>query len=163
MTGQDPLLAGPVSVFVDEDYLGVTSIAKTVAPGEELHLDLGVLDHIKVTRTTEESEETRGLLSRVIEYRTETRLRFENYGNSAETFEVLEHIPVTDDELISIKIDRGLSQPGPEEANSAAGLLRWPVTVEAGKSLEILLVWTMQIPKDKILRLRPAPERLGDQ
>lgn len=163
VTGQDPLLAGPVSVFVDEDYLGVTSIAKTVAPGEELHLDLGVLDHIKVTRTTEESEETRGLLSRVIEYRTETRLRFENYGNSAETFEVLEHIPVTDDELISIKIDRGLSQPGPEEANSAAGLLRWPVTVEAGKSLEILLVWTMQIPKDKILRLRPAPERLGDQ
>ena len=119
--GQDPLLAGPVSIFVGEDYLGVTSISKTVAPGEDLNLDLGVLDQIEVSRVTKESEETRGLLSRVIEYRTETRLRFENFGSSAESFEVLERIPVTDDELISINVDRGLTEPSPEKATSADG------------------------------------------
>ena len=163
LNGEEPLLAGEVSVFAGRDYLGMTRIENTVAPGEEWALDLGTMDQIVVSRNTVESEETRGLLSRLTEYRTETRLKLENYSDSAETIEILERIPVSDEESVSIEIDKSKTEPAPENQKPVDGILRWSVTVEPGKSRELRLIWTMQIPKDKILLRRQAPERLGGE
>ncbi|OUU22286.1 MAG: hypothetical protein CBC13_07890 [Planctomycetia bacterium TMED53] len=163
LEGDDPLLAGPVAVFSDGDYLGLALIDRTVAPGEDLTIDLGILDQVVVTRTTEDSEEARGLLSRSLQYRTDTRLRFENFGTTAESFEVLERIPISADESVSIRVDRGLTDPDPEELDPADGILRWRISVDPGQSKELRLVWTMQIPKDKILQRREAPERKGEK
>lgn len=163
LNGEEPLLEGEVSVFAGRDYLGMTRIENTVAPGEEWALDLGTMDQIVVSRNTVESEETRGLLSRLTEYRTETRLKLENYGDSVETIEILERIPVSDDESVSIEIDKSKTEPAPENLKPVDGILRWSVTVEPGKSRELRLIWTMQIPKDKILLRREAPERLGGE
>lgn len=163
LNGEDPLLAGEVSVFAGRGYLGMTRIENTVAPGEEWALDLGTMDQIVVSRNTVESEETRGLLSRLTEYRTETRLKLENYGDSAETIEILERIPVSDDESVSIEIDKSKTEPAPENQKPVDGILRWSVTVEPGKSRELRLIWTIQTPKDKILLRREAPERLGGE
>lgn len=48
-TGGQALLAGPVSTFVEEAFVGTTSIAQT-APGEEIELALGVDDRVTVER-----------------------------------------------------------------------------------------------------------------
>lgn len=161
--GQEPLLAGPVSVFVADDYLGMSRIETTVAPGEEWSIDLGTLDQLVVNRTTEESEETRGLLSRVIEYQTETILKLENYGSSSETIVILERIPVSDDELVTIEMDPDKTDPKPLDLKPSDGIMRWDVSVEPGQSKTVRFVWTMQIPKDKILLRREAPERMGGE
>lgn len=163
LPGEDPLLAGPVSVFAGADYLGLTQIDRTVAPGEDLTIDLGILDQMGVQRFSEESEETRGILSRVIEYRTETVLKIENFGSEAESIEVMERIPVTDDEQVTIAIDEGRTEPKPLDMKPADGILRWDLTVQPGETFEVRLVWTMQIPKDKRLRRWDAPDRLGEE
>lgn len=163
LNGEEPLLAGEVSVFAGQNYLGMARIENTVAPGEEWALDLGTMDQIVVSRNTVESEETRGLLSRLTEYRTETRLKLENYGDSVETIEILERIPVSDDESVTIEIDKAKTEPAPQNLKPVDGILRWSVTVEPGKSRELRLNWTMQIPKDKVLMRREAPGRLGGE
>jgi uncharacterized protein (TIGR02231 family) len=48
-SGDQPLLAGPVSTFLEDAYVGTTVIAQA-APGTEIELALGVDDRVKVER-----------------------------------------------------------------------------------------------------------------
>ncbi|MBL6914248.1 MAG: mucoidy inhibitor MuiA family protein [Planctomycetes bacterium] len=163
LSGDAPLLAGDVSVFVGGNYLGKTRMKKTVAPGEELVLELGTFDTIALKRSVQETEETRGLLSKVIQYRTDLKINLENFGSNAELVQIVERIPFTDDERVSIQMNKNATNPLPVNTDPIDGILRWNVEVPPGEKIEVRLLWTLETPEGTGLVKRDAPERKGEE
>lgn len=160
LEGLDPLLQGTVAVFLGEDYLGQT-IIDTTAPGEELTLDLGVDDQVRVKRVQRDSEDQVGIFSKSVHYRTDLALTIDNFQNKPITLFIKDRIPFTESDLLKVKIDRATTTHMPEGFDSDDGLLSWTLEVASGETTNLELGWWIEAPPDVQLTRREAPERLG--
>lgn len=130
------LLPGPAAVFTGGDFVGTTAL-ETWAPGEEIELALGVDDRIRVDRELVGRRASKAALlggtrRREAEYRT----RVANHTPAQARITVLDQLPVSKDESITVKDLR--IQPAPAERTDL-GVLTWRLTLAPGESTEILL------------------------
>ncbi|WP_225891083.1 DUF4139 domain-containing protein [Streptomyces dioscori] len=106
------LLAGPVEVTVDDDFL-LTTALPTLAPGGTRRVGLGPAEAIRVTRRTELRESSSGLrnTTTVLDHRVHVELV--NRLARPVAVEVRERVPVTSDP--DIRIDERADWTTPEE------------------------------------------------
>ncbi len=104
------VLAGPVEVTVDDDFL-LTAALPTLAPGGVRRLGIGVAESVEVTRRTELRESTAGMLnnSTVLDHRVHVELA--NRLGRPVTVEVRERVPVSSDADIRIEERPGWQAP----------------------------------------------------
>ena len=93
-TGGHALLAGPLSAFVDGDFVGSTHI-DTTAPGAELELYLGVDDRVAVERELMERTPHRALLGGKISAVERWRIEVHNGRPAPVRLVVRERVPVS--------------------------------------------------------------------
>ena len=131
-TSGHALPAGPLSAFVDGDFVGSTRI-DTTAPGAELELYLGVDDRVAVERELLERSPHRALLGGKISAVERWRIEVHNGRPAPVRIVVRERVPVSrhpDVQVVDVDV-----KPEPAERDEL-GRLEWAATVEPNGTWE---------------------------
>ncbi|WP_149823206.1 DUF4139 domain-containing protein [Streptomyces tailanensis] len=146
------LLAGPVEVTVDDDFL-LTAALPTLAPGGVRRVGLGPAEGIRVTRRTNLHESTSGLRGNttVLDHRVHVELA--NRLARPVTVEVRERVPVTSEP--DVRIEERADWAAPEEGTGpdrhAPGTRVWRLDLPAGATAALDGGYEIRIPTGKAL------------
>ncbi|MFC9756235.1 DUF4139 domain-containing protein [Streptomyces sp. NPDC056921] len=146
------LLAGPVEITVDDDYL-LTAALPTLAPGGVRRVGLGPAEGIRVTRRTNLHESTAGLRNNttVLDHRVHVELS--NGLARPVTVEVHERVPVSSEP--DIRIEERADWTAPEEGagpdRPAPGTRVWRLDLPAGATAALDGGYEIRIPTGKAL------------
>ncbi|WP_411104731.1 DUF4139 domain-containing protein [Streptomyces sp. cmx-4-9] len=150
-TGQ-ALLAGPVEVVVDDEFLRTAALA-TLAPGGVRRMGLGPAEGIRVVRRTHLNESTSGLRNHttVLDHRVQVELA--NRLARSVTVEVRERVPVTSDPDIRIeeRADWTAPEPGAGGEQHPAGTRVWRLDLPPGAKAALDGGYEIRIPTGKAL------------
>lgn len=139
-------LAGKVSVFVDGDFIGTSSI-KPTAPNEEIDLDLGIDEGIKVEREelVRKEDETR-IFGKKKERVFKDKITLENHKSQPIELLLIDQIPVARHEDIEVSnID---FSEKPTERDADKGIVKWKLPLAPGAKKEIIIEFTVTHPLD---------------
>jgi len=145
-------LAGPVSLFEGDTYLGPTSF-DLVARGQEAELYLGVDDRIRVEAEPTQRDVEKTLLGDKRRLKFGMRYTIENLRDIPVAIQVRDHIPHPAHELISVKIDSADPRPAKQDE---LGLLTWDLELPAGAKRVVQLVFTVEHPRGMSITGLPA-------
>ncbi|MFE4690158.1 DUF4139 domain-containing protein [Streptomyces sp. NPDC056749] len=141
------LLAGPVEVTVDDDFL-LTAALPTLAPGGVRRVGLGPVEGIQVVRRTNLHESASGLRNSttVLDHRVHVELA--NRLAGPVTVEVRERVPVTSEPDVRIEERADWTEPedGSVQDHPAAGTRIWRVDLPAGGTTELDGGYEIRIP-----------------
>ena len=124
-----PLLAGPVSLYVRDEYIGQNRLEYTPGGGE-VELVLGVEERIKVKRELVRREVDKRLLrdQRQVVYGYEITL--ENLTSTAARVTVEDQYPVSRHDQIKVRLDRATPEPAEQ---TELHILKWELNLGAGE------------------------------
>ncbi|MER6996160.1 DUF4139 domain-containing protein [Streptomyces sp. NPDC000410] len=146
------LLAGPVEVTVDDDFL-LTAALPTLAPGGVRRVGLGPAESVRVTRRTNLHESTSGLRGNttVLDHRVHVELA--NRLARPVTVEVRERVPVTSEPDVRIeeRADWTAPEDGAGSEHHAPGTRVWRVDLPAGGTAALDGGYEIRIPAGKAL------------
>ncbi|MFJ8851836.1 DUF4139 domain-containing protein [Streptomyces sp. NPDC102437] len=146
------LLAGPVEITVDDDYL-LTAALPTLAPGGVRRVGLGPAEGIRVTRRTNVHESTAGLRNNttVLDHRVHVELS--NGLARPVTVEVHERVPVSSEP--DVRIEERADWTAPEEDTGpdrhSPGTRVWWLDLPAGATAALDGGYEIRIPTGKAL------------
>ncbi|MFG2486187.1 DUF4139 domain-containing protein [Streptomyces virginiae] len=144
------LLAGPVEVTVDEDFL-LTAALPTLAPGGVRRVGLGPAEGVRVTRRTNLRESTSGLRNNTTVLDHQVHVELANRLAGPVTVEVHERVPVSSDPDVRIEERADWTRPedgaGPE--HHAPGTRVWRVDLPAGGTTALDGGYEIRIPAGK--------------
>ncbi|MFD5840983.1 DUF4139 domain-containing protein [Streptomyces chartreusis] len=144
------LLAGPVDVTSDDDFL-TTAALPTLAPGGVRRMGLGPAEGIRVTRRTNLRESTSGLRNNTTVLAHQIHVELSNRLAQAVTVEVHEQVPVTSEP--DVRIDERADWTTPEQDGGpdrhAPGTRVWRVDLPAGSSASLDGSYDIRIPAAK--------------
>jgi len=140
-----PLLFGESEVFVDGDYVGKVNL-KSIAPGEEVDLSLGIDEGIKVKQElVKKFERTKGLLSKREEIEYQFKITLESYKSKPIGMQIKDQVPRSLNEAIAVEDVQIL--PEPKEWNKDSGELKWEMNLEPKKKTEITMQFVVSYPR----------------
>jgi uncharacterized protein (TIGR02231 family) len=136
------LLPGRARVFHEGQFVGETTM-ETVAAGAELELQLGVDDQVKVERELRRRTTSKAVLggSRTVDIAYE--ITIENHRGSQARVSVHDHIPVSADGDIKVRLREASPDPG---ERTDLGELIWDLVLDGGKSGTIKYRFTVEHP-----------------
>ena len=136
------LLPGPARVFHGTQFTGETTL-ETVAAGEEIELQLGVDDQVRVERQLRRRSTGKAVIggTRTIDIGYE--ITVENHRRGPARVTVKDHIPVSADGDIKVRLRE--ASPSPSEQTDL-GELSWELRLDAGKSGEVRYRFTVEHP-----------------
>ena len=143
-----PILAGQVTLFRDDAYVGTGSVAFT-NPGEEIELGFGPDDQVRVTWTlVDRTRGQRGLLTRIAFEEIEYRATIENNHTRAIEITVVDRVPFSDDERVVVDVLPQTTDPTEEDIDGRRGVVSWTYEFEPGESRDITNAYTISWPAD---------------
>ncbi|WP_329343357.1 DUF4139 domain-containing protein [Streptomyces sp. NBC_00663] len=146
------LLAGPVEVRVDDDFV-VSAALPTLAPGGTRRMGLGLAESIRVTRRTSLKESTAGLRNNVTVLAHGVHVELANTLGEPVTVEVREQVPTAAE--ADIRIEEQADWTVPEDTASAdapdPGTRVWRVDLPAGGTAARHGGYEIRIPAAKAL------------
>ncbi len=148
LKSEAPILPGQVNLFRDGAFIG-QAYTQMLRQGDESTLSFGVDDNVKVTRNILKDEKSEaGLITKdnVIERHFVTEIK--NLHKKPVKIAVLETIPVSKDEKISVEILKTVTTSGYEtDVNNVKGATRWAAELKAGQTAPVKLGWKVSWPK----------------
>ncbi len=137
-----PLLPGSASLFVENEFIGRTNLAYTPTGGE-LELLLGVEERITVERELKKREVDKKMLRDVRRTRFGYEMALQNLLGTAVTVELHDHIPVSRNEQIKVRLES--PRPTPTE-QSDLNELEWHLTLPAGAKQTVAYEFVVEHP-----------------
>jgi len=145
-TSDYPLLAGPTAVFLGDNFVGKGSL-ETIAPGQEVKLDLGVDSGFKIERKlVKEQTGGEGVISRKTVVRHIYEIRLESYKKEAVSVEVKDHLPLSRDKDIVLRDVKLTPEPADRDERN---LLTWSVPVNPKENKTIRIEFALEFPPGK--------------
>jgi hypothetical protein len=146
------LLAGPVEVTVDDDFL-LTAALPTLAPGGVRRMGLGPAEGVQVTRRTHLDESTAGLRNNVTVLYHRVQVDLANRLARPVSVEVREQVPVTSDPDVRIdeRADWAVPDEGAGPDHHAPGTRVWRVDLPPGGTVVLHGGYEIRIPAAKAL------------
>ncbi len=141
----NPLLAGPASIFVADAFFGKTRLETTPARGK-LELDLGAETAIKCARRSHTTVRTAGLINKDDIHVVEVIIEVENYLREVAELEIQDQVPVSADSKIKVKLLK--TDPKDASLDDSTGILTFKVKVAPGGRLVVGLTYELEAPKD---------------
>lgn len=137
-----PLLNGQTNIFMDNRFVS-SGYLKTTMPNEKFSLDLGIDPSIAVAyKQVQKFTEQTGLTSSYTKTTYEYLLTIQNNKRVDEKIKVIDQIPVSQDEQITVK----LLLP-PVKTVDKEGKITEEWVLKAGEKKEQLLKYTVEYPK----------------
>ncbi|MCB1176304.1 MAG: DUF4139 domain-containing protein [Leptospiraceae bacterium] len=138
---KEPLLAGPLDIYVKEDYI-TTSKLNNTATGENLKFDLGPAKDIEIERKEDSFRETKGFFSKENSITKKITIKLKNRKKEKVSVLIVDRIPYTNDP--KSKIETKNLPKGSKLSDT--GILKYTVVLEAGKSKEIKYEYNILYP-----------------
>lgn len=151
-TSGGPLLAGGVSLFAGDEFIGKTRLDYTPAGGE-IELLLGAEERITVERELVRRDVDKKLLRDNRQLRYGYEIRLQNLLPDVADIVVQDQIPVSRHEQIKVKLDQ--VQPDPAE-KSDLNMLEWRLSVASQAEQTVRYQFVIEHPRD--LRVMGLPD-----
>ncbi len=142
-----PLLPGPASVFLGDEFVGRAQLP-LVPAGGEVKLAFGADDRIKVERqVVERRHETSGLFTKddVIRYRVRTTVK--NLWSKPVTVRLMDLVPVSREEEVKVAILDGTTAPTEPDDPMKPGVKAWVLSLEPQKEKVVELRYEVRFPR----------------
>jgi len=144
------LLAGQVNLFLEEDFIGKSSI-DNIGPGEDFDLFLGVDESVKVERKRISKKIDDILIAGIPSPNKKTiiknRLTVENYKQKKIKVKLFEAMPVSENERIKVKILDISQKPGKKDWKDRKGIWLWDLKLDPKEKIEIFYTFIIEHPK----------------
>jgi uncharacterized protein (TIGR02231 family) len=148
------LPAGEARVFVGADYVGPMQLADW-GVGKEVEVGLGVDRDVEVEREKIKDERsTEGVFSKDTVHDRAFRLTVRNHRSRAIDVRLLDQVPVSDDEDLTVKVteknlDFAALPARDAETNRARGVLEWRFGLKAKSDVDVRFAFEVRHPKDR--------------
>jgi uncharacterized protein (TIGR02231 family) len=145
LPGPGPLLAGPVTIGRESELVG-KSKTEFVGAGEPFELGFGVDDGVRVRRKITEKRKT-AAISGTQTVDREVAIYVSNLSNSGKSLAVIERVPVSEVEDVSIVVQ-------PQKAmklDSKDGFATFDVAIPAHATREFVLAYTIEAKSNVVL------------
>jgi len=148
------LFPGKANLYLDGDYVGNTGIGKTVTPDKKFTLHFGVDEGLRATKTlVKKYTEEKGLFGGDTRINYHYRIKLENNKKKEASFLVMDRVPVSQDEAITVGMDVLDPAPLSDEKEKKGtrykqGIRRWRLSVPAMSSRTIEIKFHVQHGKD---------------
>ncbi len=140
-----PLLGGPVSVFLDGNFVGTSAFSHRAAAGEDFDIYLGPDQRLQVKRTLLKGEvEGSGFFSKKVKITNQWQLEIANYSGKPRQVVVHDQYPVSADPNIEAELVGTSRQADRKDAN---GLLTWRCDVAAGRKERFDFSYSLTVPR----------------
>jgi uncharacterized protein (TIGR02231 family) len=143
-SSQALLLPGAASIFHQGEFVGGTRL-KTVAPGQEFEVFLGVDDRVKVDRRLVEGSVDKKLLVDVRRLSYAYEIEVTNLKQRRETVTLIDQLPLPRHE--SVKVRRLETRPDPVKETDM-GRLCWELSLEPGEKRSVRFGFSIEAPRD---------------
>jgi hypothetical protein len=143
--GSRPILTGPITIFVVNEFVGDATM-KTTGPGGTIELPLGADENIKLTRRVVPTSDREGFFSKsdVTTYRVQ--IEVVSHKKVPVKLVLREPLPKSNNEDIEIEIVE--AKPKPSRGPDDEGIVEWSLTVPPKKRQQIELVYKIERPAD---------------
>lgn len=143
-TGNNPFPAGPAQIFLENNLIG-DIIFPTLGQNEGTSICLGIDKDIKVIRRENKNRETKGLVGKDIITKVDVEIELINYKNKNIQIEVIDRIPKTTNNDITIyNINYN---PNPQK-KTLRKILLWSIILESGKKKTIKYSYSIKHPEN---------------
>ncbi|MCZ0813725.1 MAG: DUF4139 domain-containing protein [Pseudomonadota bacterium] len=145
------LPTGEARFYLDGRFTGQRAIG-LIPAGGEAELSFGPIDGLRLSRIVEQrSEGDRGVITRSNGQTERVRIEVENLTGESWPVRLLDRVPYSEQD--ALEIDWSAS-PAPDttDAEDKRGVLGWSFDLAAGQGREITLDYSLQWPRDKVLR-----------
>lgn len=150
--GDVPMLAGPVAVFHNSDYVGAAKLGN-VSARQTFALHLGNDPAIEIQRRKDEFRSRSGLITEQYDFKRSVHLKIHNRKQTPVTLDLLDRVPVSSDERVKIT-DLTFSTQPLASSSKSHGLYRFRLNLKAGEKKEIIIRYTLSHPVNVIPRYR---------
>ena len=142
-TSQLPMLPGPANVFQGDSFVGKSEL-ETVAPGQKLKLDLGVDPSFKVKRKLVKREGgSEGIISSSNTASFVYEVELESFHKRRETVEVVDRIPQSQDERLTVQDVKLAPKPDKRDERS---IITWNLDMRPKEKKTIRMEFTLAYP-----------------
>jgi uncharacterized protein (TIGR02231 family) len=136
------MLPGSAQVFHAGEFVGTTAI-ETIAPGEELEIQLGVDDRVRVERNLTRRSTSKAILGGVRTVDIGYEIEVENHRQSLARVKVHDHIPLSRDGDVKVKLREVVPKPAEQDD---LGELQWELLLQAGGKATIRFAFGVEHP-----------------
>lgn len=142
------LFGGPMRVFVDGAFAGVTYLPELL-PGAEALLPMGPDRQVEVLVVDQGGEKAReGFLSTRNTELTDYLFEIVNRHSQATEVEVIDYYPVPRDERIEVDIPRTTTRPDMDDLDDRPGVVAWRKELGPGERWRITHQYEVSYPRD---------------
>jgi uncharacterized protein (TIGR02231 family) len=141
------LMPGPAQVFHEDEYVGTTLIG-TVAPGEELELQLGVDDRVRVERELRRRTTSKALIGGTRNIDVVYEITVENHRSQIARVAVKDRVPLSRDAEVKVRVRETTPKPS---AQDDLGILTWELVMEPSEKANVRFSFTVEHPADVIV------------
>lgn len=148
---RENLLPAKVRIFLDEAYVGLSSI-DAKGSGEEFDLYLGIDEGVKVKRE-KLKEETKEVWIAGIKRRnkvtiTTYKTTVENYKSKNIKVNLFDQIPVSQSDQIAVKVLEMKPKPTEQDYEERIGVMRWELDIAPRKEQAVTFTYQVEHPRD---------------
>lgn len=141
-----PLLPGRASIFLGREMVGHTWLS-AVAPGDEMKIPFGADERVKVERRVLERKHAEtGIFSKDEVMRYHVRTTVKNLWDHPVTVTLLDQVPVSRDQSITVKVLDGSTKPTSTDKDHP-GVRRHELTLPAHGKATVELRYEVHWPK----------------
>ena len=149
-----PLAASRLRAFLDGNYVGESQLPRA-RQGAKLELPLGRNRRLEVVVEDQGGEDGEsGLISKRREEAVDWLYKLTNRGDRPTMVEVLDRIPVAENEDITVTVPRSATRPTEKDLEDQPGVVLWKQTMKNGEDWRIRHQYTVSYPADQRLRRR---------
>ena len=145
------LLGGRVNVFLDGDFVGISSI-DNIGPAEQFDLYLGADENVKVKREQVQKTVDETIIAGIPSPTRKTTFRYkltvENYKSKNIKVKLFEAMPVSEDDRIKVKIEKVSQEPAQKDWKDRKGIWLWELSLEPKAKQEIFYTYTVEHPRE---------------
>lgn len=144
-----PLLPGTSQVFLNGDFLSQGKMANIVMPDEEIHLELGVEEGIRLTYKFKDTEgKDRGLISKSKRWNYDIEILAENLLKVPVSLIIRDQVPISRVEEVVVKVEElsPAENPNKDKDELAEGIVEWKNEVAGGAKQKYVLRYFVESP-----------------
>lgn len=145
------LLAGPVNLFLDNEFVGKSSI-DAISPGQDFDLYLGVDENVKVKREQLERKVDDTLIGGIQSPNRKTMFKYklsvENFTAKDIAFKLFESMPVSSNDRIKVKISDVSLVPVVKDWKDRKGVWLWELKLAPKAKQEVYYSFTVEHPRE---------------
>lgn len=157
LKGDAPLLPGEVLLSRDGAFIGRARV-HAIAGGDRVELGFGADERVKITRVPLQREaRDPGIFgsNRTEDHRFRTDIR--NLHGFPVTLQLLDRLPISEDQAISIERLPEMARPDVENVEDRRGVVAWNLALAPQEAKAVITAWRVRWPQGKTLRPQSLP------